>query len=127
MAVAGYGAALGSLIGPEGTVAGGIIGGVAGGLAGAFGGDLAQDYAVKSLPHSWRDPIEETEAAAEEQHPYASFVGGLIPMAVTMSPRLAINAVKELPPNANTMMRIAANPQTARLFSGAGSTPARAG
>ena len=115
LAGAGYGAEAGAAIGGP---VGAFVGGIGGGLLGAYVGGSAQDYAVKSLPHDWRDPIEETEQAAAEKHPYASFLGGLVPMAMTMSPRLAIPAV-DLPANATGMQRLMANPYTARLFGGA--------
>ena len=75
----------------------------------------AQDYAIEKLAPTWKDPIDKYTMAAQEQHPTASFIGGLIPFAVTMSPR---TLAATLPENATAIERIMANPATGRMFSG---------
>ena len=114
LAGAGYGAAVGSALGPFGSFVGGAIGAFAGG----YGAGKAQDFAISELPHSWQDPINEYQRSAEEQHPTASFLGGMVPMALTMSPNLSTAAGK-LAPDATRYERIAAHPVAGRLFGGA--------
>ena len=93
LAGAGAGAAAGAEIGAlaapiaEFTVpAGALIGGLVGAFGGGYGASKAQEYAIDELPQSYRDPLKETLAAQEKQHPTASFSGGLVPYAVTMNP-----------------------------------------
>lgn len=109
------GALIGSFGGPVGALAGGFIGGLAGGIAGSMAISKAQDYAIEKLAPTWKDPIDKYTMAAQEQHPTASFIGGLIPFAVTMSPR---TLAATLPENATAIERIMANPATGRMFSG---------
>lgn len=89
-----------------------VIGGLIGGFGGALATGKAQDYAIKQLPDSWRDPLEREIATTEKEHPNASFLGGLLPMAVTMTPFGNLGA------NATTMQRIIGNPTT-RIFGAA--------
>lgn len=117
---AGVGAAAGAAIPGLGEVGigelgGGIVGGLVGGFGGAWATGKAQDYAIKQLPDTWRDPLEREIATTEKEHPMASFMGGLIPMAVTMTP---FSAASALPANATAMQRIMQNPATARVFGG---------
>lgn len=112
------GAAIGSIFPGPGTAIGGIVGGLAGALGGGFGAGMAQDYTLTKLAPEFKDGLDKTLATQEEQHPYASFVGGLAPYALTMSPTgLAKGAA--LPASATAWQRLAANPLTARAFSGA--------
>ena len=114
LAGAGYGAAVGSALGPFGS----FVGGALGAFAGGYGAGKAQDFAISELPHSWQDPITEYQRSAEEQHPTASFLGGMVPMALTMSPNLSMAAGKPAP-DATMWARIAAHPVAGRLFGGA--------
>ena len=98
MAGAGYGAEAGALAGPIGS----FVGALGGGIVGAMATAKVQDYGISKLPHSWQDPLTEYQHAAEEQHPTASFLGGLVPMAMTMSPNLS-KAVTDLPPDATRL------------------------
>lgn len=124
LAAAGVGAetfgAIGTAVGgPVGGVVGGFAGGVAGMIAGGAAVAKAQDWALSKLPDSWREKIGMSDRQAqldETDHPIASFLGGVAPYALTMSP-LAV-AKKTLPENATALQRIMANPKTARLFGG---------
>lgn len=129
MAGAGAGATIGAAIGAPfagvGAIPGAVIGGVIGGIAGGFGGTYvassAQDIALKALPDSWKDAIgqsDEQQALDIKYHPTESFLGGLLPFALTMRPG-GFGAAAALPENATTFQRIAANPVTARIFGGA--------
>jgi hypothetical protein len=107
------GAEFGSIFGP--------IGSFGGGLAGAyFGGQgiaTAQNWLLNKVPKI-RDLLgqsEEQKRLDEQEHPIASFLGGIAPFALTMSP-IALEG--KLPANATAWQRLAANPYTARLFSG---------
>ncbi len=117
---AAAGAELGALAGaPLGPI-GGLVGGLGGGLIGGFGGAAAiakaQEFALSQLPDSWRDPLEQKLRAAEIEHPTASFIGGLIPFALTMKPTgLGARAVK---PGATPMESLLADPVTSRLVGG---------
>lgn len=114
-AVVGLGALAGTTVGPWGTVAGAV----AGGLAAGYGGSYLQNLAISHLPDSWRDKlgIDDRQARLDEaQHSTASFLGGLLPFAVTMNP--GRGAVEALPKNATAMQHIMANPVTSRLFGG---------
>ncbi len=117
------GAAIGSFGGPIGATIGGFAGGLAGGYFGATAVQHAQEWAVKKLPDSWQDAIGFGDRQArldESQHSGASFLGGLIPYAMTMSPSLAFRgAASELPENATALQRLLAHPTTAKLFGGA--------
>ena len=110
------GAAIGAVGGPIGMVAGGIVGGLIGGIGGGIAASKAQDYALEKLAPTWKDPIDKYTLAAQDQHPTASFLGGLAPFALTMSPRTLTSA---LPENATAIERIMSNPLTGRMFSGA--------
>src|SRR5271157_3582143 len=90
------GAAAGSIIPGLGTAiggaVGGTVGGIGGGLAGFFGGaqiaSTVQGYATSKLPISWQDQLgtsDRQQQIDEQQHPVASFLGGLAPYALTMS------------------------------------------
>jgi hypothetical protein len=116
---AGAGAVIGETVFPFG---GGLVGGIAGGIAGGFAGAEAvsagQNWLLNKVP-KFRDMLgqgEEQKRRDEEEHPVASFLGGIAPFAVTMSPFSM--GKKLLPENATTWQRLAANPLTSRLFSG---------
>lgn len=110
------GAAIGALGGPVGALAGGFIGGLAGGIGGSMLFSKAQDYALEKMAPDFKDALDKQTMAAQEQHPTASFLGGLAPFALTMNPRAAAGAVPE---GATAVQRLMANPMTGRLFSGA--------
>lgn len=113
------GAAVGSFGGPIGAAVGGVVGGIAGGVGGSYLLSEAQNWAVKKLPDSWRDKLGLDDRSArldEAQHGTASFMGGLVPLAVTMNPTGA--AARELPANATALQQIMAHPLTARMFGG---------
>ncbi len=114
------GAAAGAPLGPVGVAAGGIIGGFAGALAGSTALSSAQNWALSKLPDSWREAIgmdDRQERIDQGEHPIASFLGGLVPYAVTMRPGAV--PTKALPENATSLQRILAHPATARVFGGA--------
>lgn len=115
LAGAAAGAEVGALAGPWGALAGGLVGAIGGGWAAG----KAQDYAVHQLPPGWRDPLEEQEQKDTAAHPYASFLGGLVPMAATMQPGALVSKAAALPETATALQRIMANPTTGRLFGGA--------
>lgn len=112
------GAAVGSVFPGPGTVIGGIVGGLAGAIGGGISAGAAQDYALGKVAPDWKDGLDQTLALQEQQHPYASFIGGLAPYAITMSPT-GIAKGSAIPANATAWQRLAANPVTARAFSGA--------
>ena len=112
------GAALGAFAGPWGAAAGGLVGGLTGAFGGGWLAGKGQEAVIQKLPDSWKDPLENWERESEKQHPMASFLGGLIPMALTMSPFAAEKALTKLPENATALQRIMANPYTARIFGG---------
>ena len=123
-----WGAAAGALVpglGETGVseVVGAGVGAFAGGLIGGFGGsyvaDRAQDVALHKLPDSWVESIgqdDRQQRLDQEQHPYASFAGGLAPFAVTMGIGGAPAASTA---NMTTWERVLKSPITARVFSGA--------
>lgn len=121
LAGAGAGAEAGAAIGAFGGPVVAAIGGVAGGLIGGFGGgyaaEKAQDAALSALPDDWEESINSQRRADQEQHPVASFLGGMAPYAVTMRPGGFAKAA--LPENATALQRIMAHPVTARVFGGA--------
>jgi hypothetical protein len=91
--VVAAGAAAGTSIGPWGTLAGGI----GGALVAGYAGSAAQDWALKKLPDSWVDALgmdDRQQRLDESQHSTASFLGGLVPYAVTMKPSLSFAATK---------------------------------
>jgi hypothetical protein len=114
------GAAAGSaLAGPFGTAAGAIIGGLGGGFAGSYGAEVAQDYALSKAPESWQDALggtEEQQRLDREQHPYASFIGGLLPFAVTM--KLGGFAKPANYDSLTNFQKLIAHPVASRLFGG---------
>jgi hypothetical protein len=121
------GAAIGAAIGAPfggvgagpGAAIGGIIGGIGGFIAGSSATESAQRYALSKAPDSFKEAIgqdDRTEQLEGAQHPYASFMGGLVPYALTMNPTAA---ARKLPANATALQRILANPVTARVFGGA--------
>lgn len=101
--------------GPVGAAVGAFAGGVAGGFGGGYLAGEAQQAAIDRLPADWKDPLLNKVAKAQKEHPYASFIGGLVPFALTMSPYAAAGKVSE---GATALDRLMANPTTARLFSG---------
>lgn len=118
------GAAVGSAVPVVGTAIGGAVGGLVGGLAGGIGGatavDHAQEWALSKLPDSWKEAIGQDDRQRqldENQHPVASFLGGIAPYALTMRP--GGFATTALPENATALQRIMANPATSRVFGGA--------
>ena len=124
---AAAGGALGELAFPlgggvPGAAIGGIIGGLGGMFAGSYAGEKAQSYGLSKLPESWVEALgqdDRQQRLDQEQHPYASFLGGLVPYAVTMDPfGGAKKLVEKVGPNATALERIMANPLTARVFGG---------
>ena len=120
LAAAGAGALAGGEagleLGPWGVAGGAIVGG----LIGGFATGKAQDYALSQAPDSWVEALgqdDRQQRLDQEQHPYASFLGGLLPFALTMKPGGLAQAA--LPENATTLQRIMTNPVTARVFGGA--------
>lgn len=111
------GAAIGAAAGGVGGFFGlaPILGGFAGGFRGGAIAGVAQNYAIEALPNSWKDPLKETLATEEKEHPYASFLGGLVPFAVTMTPFSAAGAGKAT----TALGRVLENKWTARVFGGA--------
>lgn len=126
LAAMGAGAELGAAVGAGvGGPVGAGVGGIAGGLAGAIGGSMAvqavQDFALQALPPNWVDFMgldQKQQELDQTYHPTETFLGGLVPYALTMKPSLNM-ATAALPANATAYQRIVANPMTARLFSGA--------
>lgn len=118
------GAAVGSVVPVVGTAAGGLVGGVIGGIGAGIGAgtaiSAAQNWAVKQLPLSWQEAIgqdDRQQKLDEQQHPVASFLGGLTPYALTMRP--GGWAKGAIPENSTALQRILANPATAHVFGGA--------
>lgn len=117
------GGALGTMVEPGlGSLIGGAAGGIAGGIFGAKAVQTAQDWAVNKLPDTWKDAIgfgDKQAKTDEAQHSNASFLGGLVPYALTLHPNLAIRgAAADLPEGATALQRILANPTAAKLFGG---------
>jgi hypothetical protein len=115
------GAAVGALGGPLGAIAGGFIGGVAGFYGGASLTGAAQDWAVHQAPDNWQEALGQSDRMQriqEQQHPYASFLGGIAPYALTMTPGAFTTKALRLPENATAFQRLMANPITARVFGG---------
>ena len=115
------GAEAGAPFGPLGAAAGGLIGGAAAGFGASALIAKAQNWAIKQLPDSWQDKLglsDRQEQIDEGEHPTASFLGGLVPYALTLRPG-GFGAAADLPENATALQRILAHPATARLFGGA--------
>lgn len=118
------GAGLGLLGGPFAPITvpvGTFLGGVGGFFLGQHYTHKVQDWALSSLPDSWKDALgqgEQQQRLEEAQHPTASFLGGLAPYAVTMRPGAFTTKAAALPENATAFQRIMASPVTARLFGG---------
>src|ERR1700721_3946482 len=116
------GAAVGAAGGPLAPITvpvGALIGGVVGGFGGSYLLSQAQNYVLSKAPDSWKEKIgldDRQEKLDEQEHPYASFLGGLTPYALTMRPGLATTT--NLPENATALQRILAHPATARVFGG---------
>lgn len=116
------GAAIGALAGPFGAAAGGLVGGAAGFIGGSAAVAKVQSWAAQELPASWQDTLglsDRQQSIDQQQHGTASFLGGLVPMALTMSPMSGLKATTALTDNMTSFQRIMANPITARLFGGA--------
>lgn len=114
------GAALAPFTGGLSVPVGGFLGGVAGGLGGSYALSKAQDWALSKLPDSWTEKLglsDRQEKLDEKYHGVASFMGGLVPYAVTMRP--GGTATANLPENATALQRVLAHPLTSRVFSGA--------
>ena len=124
LAAAGAGAELGGAAGTAvlpgiGTAVGALAGGIGGGILGAKGIDAAQNWLLSKLPDSFVDAFgldERKERLDQQQHPVASFVGGLVPYAVTMRP--SGFAKTALPENATALQTLMSHPVTAKLFGG---------
>ena len=122
---AGAGAEAGGLLGaavagPPGALVGGVLGGLGGAVLGTGAVAKAQDYALKALPDSWQEALGQSDRQQrldEEAHPYASFLGGIAPFALTMNP--FGTAFKTLPAGATAMDKIMAYQPAERLFGGA--------
>jgi hypothetical protein len=121
VAGAGAGLAIGeALFPPGGGLVGALVGagfGIAGGFAGGAAVESAQTWALNKVPKI-RDILgqsEEQKRIDQEEHPVASFLGGIAPFALTMSPLVAKHMLAD---GATTWQRLAANPMTSRLFSG---------
>ena len=115
----GVGAEVGLAVGGP---VGALVGGVAGGLGAGYLLNKAQDWAVSKLPDGWKESIgmdDRQQQIDQEQHPTASFLGGLVPYAVTMRPGSILTKGPQLAENATGMQKIMANPVTARVFGGA--------
>ena len=100
------------------------VGAVAGSLIGFFGGARAvgavQQAAISALPASVQRAIGEAPeqvAAREEQHPYASMAGALVPNLLFMRPGVVQQAAEDAP----KIAQLLSNPIAARtLGAGAG-------
>lgn len=107
--------------GPVGAFVGALGGGLIGSMGASWGVSKAQDAALASMPESWQDALGQSESqriADETKHPMASFLGGVVPFAVTMRPGASAPFLAKLPENATALQRILANPATARVFGG---------
>lgn len=115
----GIGAFFGGAGAAPGALVGGLVGGIGGFFSGSYAGDTAQNYGLSKAPPEWVEALGQDERQKkldQEQHPYASFLGGLAPYALTMSPA---GVARSLPENATNLQRLMANPATARIFGGA--------
>jgi hypothetical protein len=88
----------GAQTGALGAVVGGPVGGFVGALVGGFGGgalvEQAQDFLLgHALPAATYEDLQSTLAQDAEKHPYASFMGSLVPQMVVGKPNLANWAV----------------------------------
>jgi hypothetical protein len=116
------GAGLGLMTGPAAPIAaplGGLIGGVAAGFAGATAVSAAQNWLLHKLPDSWTEALGQSDRQQrldEQQQPTASFLGGLLPYALTMSPGKFTGFA--VPEGATALQRIMSNPATSRVFGG---------
>jgi hypothetical protein len=115
------GGAVGLLGGPlaEFTVpAGAFVGGLAGGIGGGYAGSVTQNYAISQIPETAEKLgiSERQQQLMANEHGNALFMGGLVPMALTMRPGgFARGAVPE---GATTFQQLMASPVTARLMGG---------
>ena len=115
------GAAIGGFAGPVGATIGGIGGALFAGYKASEWASEAQKYALSKAPESWKEKIGLDDRQAqidEKEHPYATFLGGTVPFALTMKPGAWKSAIDELPENATSIQRIMANPLTAHVFGG---------
>lgn len=124
LAAAGAGAELGAaggalVGGPAGALVGSVVGGGAAAYLGASAVQKAQEWALSKLPDDWKESINSQQAADQAEHPTASFLGGLVPYAVTLRPGGFGGATADLPENATAFQRLMAHPVTSRLFGGA--------
>jgi hypothetical protein len=118
--VGGFLGTFGGPFAPLTVPVGAVVGGLIGGFTGGYALSKAQDYVLSKAPDSWKEKIgldDRQEKLDEQEHPYASFLGGLAPYALTMRPGLATTT--KLPENATALQRILAHPATARIFGGA--------
>lgn len=123
LTAAALGAAAGTTVGGP---LGGLVGGALGFIGGSWGASTAQEYALSKAPDSWIETIGQDDRQRkleQEQHPYATFLGGMAPYALTMTPAgdggKAMKELLEKYPNATTLQRLLADPRTARVFGGA--------
>jgi hypothetical protein len=117
---AAAGAAVGGPFAPITAPVGGLLGGLAGAYLGSTALSSAQNWLLSKAPDSWKEKLgldDRQQQIDESQHPYASFLGGLAPYALTMRP--GFGAAAKLPENATALQKIMAHPVTARLFGGA--------
>jgi hypothetical protein len=135
LAAAGEGASAGAKVGGAigeffepvgggvpGALVGGLVGGFAGMMGGSYVGERAQDYGLSKLPDSWVESLgqdDRQQRLDQEQHPYASLLGGLAPFALTMTPFGEARAGLKTLGNTTALQRIMSNPMTSRVFSGA--------
>ncbi len=101
------------------------VGGLVGGLVGGFGGSYAtqgvQDYGVSKAPDSWKEAIgqdDRQQQLDQQQHPYATFAGGLAPFALTLKPGLMAKGA--LPDNPTTLQTLLAHPASKHIVAGLG-------
>lgn len=123
LGAAGFGGEVGGLVGSAGGPWGRLIGTIGGAIGGGFAGsaaiEKAQEWALSKLPDSWVEALgqdDRQQRIDESQQPVASFLGGLAPYALSLTPGAIPKAA--LPANATAFQRIMANPITARVFGG---------
>jgi hypothetical protein len=124
LGASGFGAEAGGLLGSGfggvGRLIGSIGGAVVGGFAGSAAIEKAQQWGLSKLPDSWVEALgqdDRQQRIDQTEHPVASFLGGLAPYALSLTPGSAPKVA--LAENATAFQRIMANPATARVFGGA--------
>jgi hypothetical protein len=98
------------------------LGALVGGLVGAYGASTAtgkvQDKAIKALPANVQQALGQdaaTQQADEQQHPIATFSGGLAPALLTMRPGFSATPVAQ---DAPILTRLLAKPATGAVVGG---------